>query len=175
MERHHKAQSVLPSISGFNRRVAGVKCCTWLPAKIFSFIQLAFLAFFIICFVYMWCLWKLPQVHDAYPDDFSPCPASSYKILDDQNITTGCTPCPECLSGQQPIPPCGSTMQSEVAIECRACPSETYKEDDGIGTCKPCQTCGLRETITQCTSQKKYTVWGLPSGVLSRRLYNGFL
>ena len=101
----------------------------------------------------MWCLLQLPEDHDEYPHGFA-CAESTHKILDQRNVTISCKPCLECPLGQQPVPPCGSTVQSETSTECRECPPDTYKESLGTGKCKPCQTCGLRQTISQCTPEK---------------------
>ncbi|KAL9987837.1 hypothetical protein ACROYT_G002207 [Oculina patagonica] len=175
MERHHKA-AILPSSSSspavFNRnpvvvRAAEVKRYNRWPAKILSIIQLAFVVFFLVCFLcQLWCLWRLPQLQDedAYPDGFSPCPPSSYKILDDRNISIRCKPCTECPSGQQLVPPCGSTTQLETSVECKTCPSDTFKERHGTGRCKPCQPCGLRPTMIQCTSEKNTQCGECPRG-----------
>ena len=72
--------------------------------------------------------------------------------------------CPECPPGQQPVPLCGSTIFKETTIECTLCSSETYSEEDSSGTCKPCRSCGLRETISPCTSQKNTQCGECPRG-----------
>ena len=79
-------------------------------------------------------------------------------------MTIRCKPCLECPQGQQLLPPCGSITKSETSIECRKCPPGTYKESEGIGKCKPCQTCGLRETISQCTSERNTQCGECPRG-----------
>ena len=79
-------------------------------------------------------------------------------------MTISCKPCLECPLGQQPVPPCGSTVQPETSIECRECPPDTYKESQGTGKCKPCQTCGLRGTISQCTPAKNTLCGECPRG-----------
>lgn len=111
----------------------------------------------------IWCLWRLPQDHDAFPDGLSPCPPLSYKILIDKNITR-CEPCIECPSGQELVPPCGTTTHSEVSMECRTCPSGSYKEKPGTGRCRPCRTCGLGQTISQCTSERNTECGECPRG-----------
>ena len=112
----------------------------------------------------LWCLWRLPQDYDAYPDGLSPCPASSHKIVDENNVTIRCKTCTECPAGQQLVPPCGSTTQSETSIECRSCQSGSYKDGHGTGRCRPCQACGLRQTICQCTSEKNTQCGECPRG-----------
>ncbi len=77
---------------------------------------------------------------------------------------TRCHPCTECPSGQQLVPPCGSTTQLETSMECMTCPSDTYKERHGTGRCKPCQPCGLRPTMSQCTSEKNTQCGECPRG-----------
>lgn len=79
-------------------------------------------------------------------------------------MTISCKPCLECPLGQQLLLPCGSTTQSETSIACRKCPPDTYKESQGKGKCKPCQTCGLRETISQCTPEKNTQCGECPRG-----------
>ena len=79
-------------------------------------------------------------------------------------MTMSCKPCPECPLGQQLVPPCGSKTQPETSIGCSKCPPGTYKESQGIGNCKPCQTCGLRETIRQCTTEKNTLCGECPRG-----------
>ena len=111
----------------------------------------------------MWCLLQLPEDHDEYPHGFA-CAESTHKILDQRNVTISCKPCLECPLGQQPVPPCGSTVQSETSTECRECPPDTYKESLGTGKCKPCQTCGLRQTISQCTPEKNTLCGECPRG-----------
>ena len=111
----------------------------------------------------MWCLLQLPEDHDEYPHGFA-CAELTHKILDQRNVTISCKPCLECPLGQQPVPPCGSTVQSETSTECRECPSDTYKESLGTGKCKPCQTCGLRQTISQCTPEKNTLCGECPRG-----------
>ena len=44
------------------------------------------------------------------------------------------------------------------------CPPDTYKESQGIGECKPCQTCGLRETISRCTPERNTQCGVCPRG-----------
>ena len=111
----------------------------------------------------MWFLLQLPEDHDEYPHGFA-CAELTHKILDQRNVTISCKPCLECPLGQQLLPPCGSTVQSETSIECRECPPDTYKESLGTGKCKPCQTCGLRETISQCTPEKNTLCGECPRG-----------
>ena len=79
-------------------------------------------------------------------------------------MTISCKPCLQCPLGQQLLLPCGSTTKSETFIKCRKCPPDTYKESQGIGKCKPCQTCGLRETISQCTPEKNTQCGVCPRG-----------
>ena len=79
-------------------------------------------------------------------------------------MTMSCKPCPECPLGQQLVPPCGSKTQPETSIGCSKCPPGTYKESQGIGNCKLCQTCGLRETIRQCTPEKNTLCGECPRG-----------
>ena len=79
-------------------------------------------------------------------------------------MTIECKSCLECPVGQQLLPPCGSTTQSETSIECKECPPNTYKESQGVGKCKPCQTCGIRETISPCTPEKNTLCGRCPRG-----------
>ena len=79
-------------------------------------------------------------------------------------MTISCKSCLECPLGQQLLPPCGSKTKLETSIECRNCPPDTYKESQGSGKCKPCQTCGLRETISQCTPEKNALCGECPRG-----------
>ena len=79
-------------------------------------------------------------------------------------MTIICKPCLECPLGQQLLPPCGSSTKSETSIECRECPPDTYKESQGPGKCKPCQSCGLREIISQCTPEKNALCGECPRG-----------
>ena len=62
------------------------------------------------------------------------------------------------------MPLCGSTIFKETTIECTLCSSETYSEEDSSGTCKPCRSCGLRETMSPCTSQKNTQCGECPRG-----------
>ena len=103
----------------------------------------------------LWCLWRaLPQEQNAYPDGFVQCPDLSYKVQNDRNVTIKCTSCPDCPPGHEPTPPCGSTIFKETPIWCRMCRTKTYSDEYGSGTCKPCQRCGSRETISPCTPEK---------------------
>ena len=79
-------------------------------------------------------------------------------------MTISCKPCLECPLGKQLLPPCGSLTKSKTSIECRECPPDTYKESQGTGKCKPCQTCGLREIISQCTPEKNALCGECPRG-----------
>ena len=79
-------------------------------------------------------------------------------------MTISCKPCLQCPLGQQLLLPCGSTIKSEPFIECRKCPPDTYKESQGIGKCKPCQTCGRRETISLCTPERNTQCGVCPRG-----------
>ena len=118
----------------------------------------------------LWCLWKLPQEHNAYPDGFLQCPDLSYKVQNARNVTIKCTSCPDCPPGQEPTPPCGSNISKETASECSICRPKTYSEEHGSGTCKPCPNCGLRETINPCTSER-----GTQCGDCPRRHYQADL
>ena len=131
---------------------------TWLNNV--SILSIAFVKKLFI--VQIWCLRKIPEDHE-YPDGFT-CPDSTHKILDHRNVTISCKSCLECPLGQQLLPPCGSKTKLETSIECRNCPPDTYKESQGSGKCKPCQTCGLRLTISQCTPEKNALCGECPRG-----------
>ena len=64
----------------------------------------------------------------------------------------GCRLCPECTEGQELSIPCGSQITDNTSIECVTCKeSKTYSDSYGIENCKPCQHCGSRNVIQECT------------------------
>lgn len=100
-------------------------------------------------------LWlrRLPQDRSEYPDSFAQC-LGSYKVQDGRNVTIKCVTCPECPPGQEPTPSCGSNISTETSTVCQICGPQTYSEEHGSERCKSCQQCGLRETISACTTTK---------------------
>ncbi|XP_078358219.1 uncharacterized protein LOC144642967 [Oculina patagonica] len=67
----------------------------------------------------------------------------------------GCRPCPDCPVGQGVSPQCGSRITNETRIECKQClANENYSDSHGIGSCKPCNECGLKNVIQNCTASQ---------------------
>ena len=67
-----------------------------------------------------------------------------------------CKKCPECPEGLGSSPQCGSRVTKDIEIECKQClPNITYSDSHGIGSCKPCQECGLKNVIQHCTPDQK--------------------
>ena len=64
----------------------------------------------------------------------------------------GCRLCPDCSEGQGLSIPCGSQITENTNIECVTCQeTKTYSDSHGIENCKPCQQCGSRNVIQECT------------------------
>ena len=67
-----------------------------------------------------------------------------------------CMKCPECPEGLGSSPQCGSRVTKDTKIECKLCLANiTYSDSHGIGSCKPCQECGLKNVIQHCTPDQK--------------------
>ena len=63
-----------------------------------------------------------------------------------------CRPCPECAEGHGLSIQCGSQIANDSKIECVSCElNKTYSDSHGIGSCRTCQYCGLRNVIQQCS------------------------
>ena len=63
-----------------------------------------------------------------------------------------CRPCPECAEGRGLSILCGSQIANDSKIECVSCElNKTYSDSHGIGSCRTCQYCGLRNVIQQCS------------------------
>ena len=63
-----------------------------------------------------------------------------------------CWPCPECPIGQGLAPQCGSIISNSTKIECTPCEvNKTYSDSHGIGSCSPCNECGLKNILQPCT------------------------
>ena len=58
----------------------------------------------------------------------------------------------ECPKGQGLSPQCGTRHPNDTKIECKLCQAnEKYSNNHGIESCQPCQDCGLRNVIQNCT------------------------
>ncbi|XP_022797192.1 uncharacterized protein LOC111335525 isoform X3 [Stylophora pistillata] len=67
-----------------------------------------------------------------------------------------CVRCPNCPIGQGLSYACGSKVPNDSKIECVFCePNKTYSDEHGIGHCKQCQDCGLRNVIQECSIYQK--------------------
>ncbi|XP_068739868.1 uncharacterized protein [Montipora capricornis] len=113
---------------------------------------------------FLWCLWKLPQEQNAFPDGFSQCPDLSYKVQNDKSVTVQCKTCPVCSPGYEPSPTCGRTIFADTPTECTICGPKTYSEEYDSGACKKCPRCGLRKTISPCTVKKSTQCGNCPKG-----------
>ena len=66
-----------------------------------------------------------------------------------------CIPCPECPEGLGLNIQCGSSITDDTKIECVQCKENvTYSNSHGVESCKPCQDCGLRNVLQECTSDQ---------------------
>ena len=64
----------------------------------------------------------------------------------------GCRLCPECPEGHELSIPCGSNITDNTNYDCVTCKeTKTYSNSHGIENCKPCQQCGPRNVIQECT------------------------
>ena len=97
-------------------------------------------------------LWEDLQNASAvfYPDGLDKCPPDTYTIDDNKNRVR-CTECPTCPAGQEPSPPCGSTMVRQAVGDCVPCKAGTYTDKADSATCKVCTDCGSKEVLSSCT------------------------
>ena len=64
----------------------------------------------------------------------------------------GCRLCPDCPEGHELSIPCGSNITDNTNYDCVTCKeTKTYSDSYGIENCKPCQQCGSRNVIQECT------------------------
>ncbi|KAM7430739.1 hypothetical protein ABFA07_018620 [Porites harrisoni] len=97
-------------------------------------------------------LWEDLQNASAafYPDGLDKCPPDTYTI-DDNKIRVRCIECPTCPAGQEPSPPCGSTLVRKAVGDCVPCKAGTYSDKADSITCKVCTDCGSKEILSSCT------------------------
>ncbi|XP_078358248.1 uncharacterized protein LOC144643002 [Oculina patagonica] len=98
-------------------------------------------------------LWLQPVVARGRPILCSP--TRNFVIIypHDSGAKPGCRPCPECPVGQGLSPQCGSQITNGTKIECKQCTANTnYSNSHGIGSCLPCNECGLKNIIQNCTA-----------------------
>ena len=70
----------------------------------------------------------------------------------DSGAKKECRPCPDCPEGQGLSPQCGSQISNDTKIECKPCQvNKTYSDSHGIGSCSPCNECGLKNVLQPCT------------------------
>ncbi|KAJ7383313.1 hypothetical protein OS493_029281 [Desmophyllum pertusum] len=75
-------------------------------------------------------------------------------------VDVECVPCPDCPEGQGLSPQCGSRIPNDSKIECKLClVNETYSNNHGIESCKPCQECHLKNVIQHCTESQNRILW----------------
>lgn len=66
-----------------------------------------------------------------------------------------CFKCPECPEGLGLSPQCGARVTKDTRIECKPCVANiTYSDSHGIGSCKSCPECGLKNVIQHCTPKQ---------------------
>ena len=81
--------------------------------------------------------------------------AQNFWIVSTSEKFIECDPCPDCPEGLGLNIQCGSTITNGTKIECVQCKeTETYSDRYGVGSCKPCQDCGLRNVLQECTSDQ---------------------
>ena len=97
-------------------------------------------------------LWEDLQNASAafYPDGLDKCPPDTYTIDGNKNRVR-CIECPTCPAGQEPSPPCGSTMVRKAVGDCVPCKAGTYSDKADSATCKACTDCGSKEVLSSCT------------------------
>nr|XP_058957839.1 uncharacterized protein LOC131785017 [Pocillopora verrucosa] len=84
------------------------------------------------------------------------CPmAQNFWKLSTSGEFKACIPCPECPEGNGLNIQCGSLITDDTKIECVQCKENvTYSNSHGVESCKPCQDCGLRNVLQECTSDQ---------------------
>ena len=84
------------------------------------------------------------------------CPmAQNFWKLSTSGEFKACIPCPECPEGNGLNIQCGSSITDDTKIECVQCKENvTYSNSHGVESCKPCQDCGLRNVLQECTSDQ---------------------
>ena len=78
--------------------------------------------------------------------------ARNYVNTDLGAIKEACRPCPDCPEGQGLSPQCGSQISNDTKIECKSCRvNKTYSDSHSVGSCSPCNECGLKNVLQPCT------------------------
>ena len=108
-------------------------------------------------------LWEDLQNASAafYPDGLEKCPPDTYTTDDNKNRVR-CIECPTCPAGQEPSPPCSSTLVRKTVGECVPCKAGTYSDKADRATCKVCTDCGSKEVLSSCTTETNARCWECP-------------
>ena len=95
-------------------------------------------------------IWMMASVVEGQ----SPCSlAKNFWIVNSSGEFIECRPCPDCPEGLGLNIQCGSSITSHTKIECVQCKeTKTYSDSHGVESCKPCQNCGRRNVLQECTS-----------------------
>ena len=63
-----------------------------------------------------------------------------------------CLACPKCPPGQGLQVQCGSKVPNGTSTDCKPCKvNKTYSDSHDSSTCKPCNQCGLKNILQNCT------------------------
>ena len=73
----------------------------------------------------------------------------------DPGAAPTCERCLKCTRGQGLTPQCGSRVPNDTKIKCIQCQANvSYSNSSGIESCQPCQECGLKNVIQDCSPKK---------------------
>ena len=100
----------------------------------------------------LFLLWVMASVIEGQP---SCSLVQNFWIVSTSGEFIECRPCPDCPEGHGLNIQCGSSITDDTKIECVQCKeTETYSDSHGVESCKPCQDCGQRNVLQECTSDQ---------------------
>ena len=99
--------------------------------------------------------WDELQEYKAvfYPDGLNRCPPKTYTI-DDDSSSVKCSSCPTCPPGEEPSPPCGSTLALKASGGCVPCKTGTFSDEADSAACKVCTDCAAKKVVRSCTAKR---------------------
>ena len=81
------------------------------------------------------------------------------------NAKETCRQCPKCPPGQGLLIQCGSRVPVGTTTDCQPCEAnKTYSDGYDLSHCKPCNLCGLKEVVQDCTPRQNRKCGGCPPG-----------
>ena len=82
-------------------------------------------------------------------------PTKEFTLFDPNNTTfETCKRCPICPRGKGLSVQCGSRVKNGTFIGCQNCENGTYNDHYDRSHCKPCDRCGHRTTLRECTTKQ---------------------